>query len=234
VTAPKPLPLLRPLGVAAATTLLAAASSYLLAGDWASAAVGLTFLGAVYLTVLRHQELDLASWGLEFGGLLGREPTDLARCLKRAASATLLALGLAVVTFPLYVGGFMAWWQPERAFDFSALPSAEEVLGQFLAVALPEEAFYRGYLQTALAQTALFLRGGPVWNRWGPILSSSLIFALGHVLTEPDLTRLSVFFPSLLFGWLRARSFGIGASVIFHALCNLLALYLGRGFGLIG
>jgi membrane protease YdiL (CAAX protease family) len=44
---------------------------------------------------------------------------------------------------------------------------------------------------------------------------------------------LSVFFPSLLFGWLRARTGGIGASVFFHALCNLFAAYLARSYGLL-
>jgi membrane protease YdiL (CAAX protease family) len=43
--------------------------------------------------------------------------------------------------------------------------------------------------------------------------------------------RLAVFFPALLFGWLRARTGGIGASVLFHASCNLYALLLGRGYG---
>jgi membrane protease YdiL (CAAX protease family) len=48
----------------------------------------------------------------------------------------------------------------------------------------------------------------------------------------PVITRLAVFFPALLFGWLRARTGGIGASVVFHALCNLYVLSLMRGFGL--
>ena len=45
-------------------------------------------------------------------------------------------------------------------------------------------------------------------------------------------TRLAVFFPALLFGWLRARTGGIGASVCFHMLCNVYSQVLGRGYGL--
>jgi membrane protease YdiL (CAAX protease family) len=41
-----------------------------------------------------------------------------------------------------------------------------------------------------------------------------------------------VFFPSLLFGWLRARTGGIGAGTAYHASCNLFASLLGRGYGL--
>jgi membrane protease YdiL (CAAX protease family) len=40
-----------------------------------------------------------------------------------------------------------------------------------------------------------------------------------------------VFFPALLFGWLRARTGGIGAPVVFHALCNLFADYLAKSYG---
>jgi len=41
-----------------------------------------------------------------------------------------------------------------------------------------------------------------------------------------------VFFPALLFGWLRSRTRGVGASIAFHALCNLLSEALGRGYGM--
>ena len=41
----------------------------------------------------------------------------------------------------------------------------------------------------------------------------------------------AVFFPALVFGWLRARTGGIGASMLFHALCNVYSQALGRGFG---
>ena len=57
------------------------------------------------------------------------------------------------------------------------------------------------------------------------------IFALGHVATVHLATRLAVFFPALLFGWLRARTGGVGASVALHALCNLFAAYLARSYG---
>jgi hypothetical protein len=52
------------------------------------------------------------------------------------------------------------------------------------------------------------------------------------VLTQPFIARLAVFFPALVFGWLRARTGGIGAGVIYHAACNLFASYLGESYGL--
>jgi membrane protease YdiL (CAAX protease family) len=111
------------------------------------------------------------------------------------------------------------------------LDAADEVLGQLLVIALPEEAFYRGYLQSQLDE---------VWRpRWrvlgaevGPgLLVAAVIFAVGHLATVQLPARLAVFFPALLFGWLRARTGGIGASVCFHAACNVYSLALGRGYG---
>ena len=98
------------------------------------------------------------------------------------------------------------------------------LLGQLLLVALPEEIFYRGYLQSRLEQKfpkkSRFLR---VDISWKALILTSTIFALGHVLTIPHPARLAVFFPSLLFGWMRAATGSIFSAVLFHVLCNLFA-----------
>ena len=93
-------------------------------------------------------------------------------------------------------------------------------------VALPEEWFFRGYLQTRLDQ-----RWGTPWSflgadlGWG-FIASALCFALLHPILLPGLHRLLVFFPALLFGYLRARTGNIGASVVIHATSNLLLAVL--------
>ena len=56
------------------------------------------------------------------------------------------------------------------------------------------------------------------------------LFALVHLATEPHPAKLAVFFPGLLFGWLRAWRGGIGAAIVFHALSNVLAEILVRGW----
>ncbi len=97
------------------------------------------------------------------------------------------------------------------------------LLVQLLLVALPEEVFYRGYLQTRL--DGLVGRDvsvlGVMCNPWSIVLTSSL-FAVGHFLTIPSPARLAVFFPSLLFGWMRRASGGVMAPILFHAGCNIL------------
>jgi membrane protease YdiL (CAAX protease family) len=101
------------------------------------------------------------------------------------------------------------------------LPMA--LLLQVLLIALPEEFFYRGYLQRRLDQ----IRGRSAW-RLGPLeitksnLVVSALFALGHFVIGFSPLRLAVFFPSLLFGILRDRTNGIAAPIAFHAACNLM------------
>jgi membrane protease YdiL (CAAX protease family) len=196
--------------------------------------VGLTFLLVTYYCVLRNHTNDfVAHHGLSFGGFLETEALSPLRAIKETAKALGWALGTALVVFPPFAIGFYFWWHPRGAFEWAPLTSVgNEALGQLLVVALPEEAFYRGYLQTSL-DDAWKTR----WRLFGGYLSpgllvASALFAIGHVLTEPNASRLAVFFPSLLFGWLRTRTRGTGASIGFHALCNLFSAYLGRCFGM--
>ena len=96
------------------------------------------------------------------------------------------------------------------------------LLVQLLLIALPEEFFYRGYLQGRLNEVfTRKYRLGP-FHTSAPIIITSLMFALGHFFIGFDPRRLSVFLPSLAFGWLRDRTGGIGASIVYHAACNLM------------
>lgn len=226
--------LAKPLLVAAVTTVLVTALSYGLPDSMAATAVGLAFLGATYLVCLRRTHpLPPAHYGLALGGLLEPEPLSFSRMARDAAIALGWALLMAAVFFPPFWLGYLAWWKPRHAFVPAALPSlGDDVLGQLFVIALPEEAFYRGYLQTALDQ-----RWKPRWRVLGAELGPSLfvsaaLFALGHFATEVHPNRLAVFFPALVFGWLRARTGGVGAGVAFHAMCNLYAAFLARSYGL--
>ena len=97
------------------------------------------------------------------------------------------------------------------------------VLSQLVVVAIPEELFFRGYLMERLERVwppTRRLLGAPVGLA---LVVSSVLFALGHLLVIPNPQRLAVFFPALVFGWMRARTGSIAAGAVFHALCNLVA-----------
>ncbi len=101
---------------------------------------------------------------------------------------------------------------------------------QVLVVALPEELFYRGWLQTSLARGAPGRGVTVLGARLGRgFLLTQILFALGHLVTLQP-WRVGTFFPGLLFGWLRERTGGIWAPVAAHALSNLFLTTLERSF----
>jgi hypothetical protein len=222
-----------PVGAALATTAVVTGLSYGMPAEHAASAVGLGFLAATYWLALRDEDEETARhYGLSLGGLLDRTPLDPGRLARSAAAASAWALCIAAIVFPPFWVGYRLWWSPPGPFHAAPLTGVlSEALGQLLVIALPEEAFYRGYLQTRLDDAWT-----PRWRVLGATLGpglivTSAIFALGHVATELHPNRLAVFFPSLLFGWLRARRGGVGAVAILHALCNLFASYLARSYG---
>lgn len=222
-----------PLLVALGTTLLVTGLSYGLPLQHSAAGVGLAFLAVTYALVLRHDTATIRSHGLSLGGLLEPGRIDVRRLGRSALAAVAYCLAICALVLPPFVVGFRLYWRVRPQFAF-ALPDSvfDEVLGQLLVIALPEEAFYRGYLHTALDD-----RFGTPWKilgaRVGPgLLLGAAIFAVGHLATELHPSRLAVFFPALLFGWLRARTGGIGAPLLLHAIFNLFASTLARGYGL--
>jgi hypothetical protein len=67
---------------------------------------------------------------------------------------------------------------------------------------------------------------------WSLVIASAM-FAIGHYVVTFDLQRLAVFFPALLFGWIRVQRRSITAAVVFHALCNVFMDLLLLGFGIV-
>jgi uncharacterized protein len=221
----------RVLGIAAAVTAVATALSYLLPDSWAATGVGFTFLLASYGLVVRSDDTEqIREYGLSMGGLLEAGPLSASRLLRSALGALGYALAAALVIYPCFWLGFRIWWKVGEFHPAPLGPVISDALGQLLVIALPEEAFYRGYLQTSLERELspkLSIFGTRIG--WGLVLTSA-IFAVGHLFTDLNPARLAVFFPSLVFGFLRIRSKGIGASVAFHAMCNLFSAYLAHSY----
>jgi hypothetical protein len=158
------------------------------------------------------------------------------------------ALLVAALVFPLFAAGFAAFaallphlpggaralvapYAHPPAFRLR-LPDglAAQAAVQLLAVALPEELFYRGFLQAAWRRAA---PGRPVRVLGAPLgpgfLATQALFAAGHLATLQP-WRLGTFFPGLLFGWLRERTGGLAAPVVLHALSNLFLRVLEASF----
>lgn len=161
-----------------------------------------------------------------------------------------LALKLSLVVFPTFIllfWGFVVFlthvpepWRSDLAPYTQGLNPGFRlphgflllVLTHFLVVALPEEFFYRGFVYARLAagfdelKRAKWLFGIPV----GPAFwLTAVLFAVGH-LTEPYPWRLAVFFPALLFMWLRLKTGTIVGDTVFHALSNITVAILEACF----
>lgn len=174
-----------------------------------------------------YTPLALVRWGRA-------NSQDLGLTLKKAVPDFALVLGLALVVFPIFAVGFAAWHERILGLKWTGaweFPQAGVLLTQFVSAALPEEVFYRGYVQSALERTwppTRRILGAPVGRA---IVVTSLLFAVGHVVIEFSPVRVAVFFPSLVFGWLRARTGRILAPVLFHGLSNMAMLTLQSGVG---
>jgi len=158
-----------------------------------------------------------------------------------------LALLLFLIVAPLYLAAYVGYaeamkWLPTRWATYLSpygghwgfhprLPANFGLwaVDQLLVVAVPEEFFYRGYLQTRFREawpqgrTFLGARLGPAF------FLAAVLFAVGH-LAIFQVWRLGVFFPALLFGWLRERTGTVLGSSVLHALFNLYEMALRVSF----
>ena len=104
---------------------------------------------------------------------------------------------------------------------------ANMILGEIFYVGLPEEFFYRGYIQGVLRKYVdkkrIMLFGCPLTMS---ILITSILFAIGHFVIDFNPARFSVFFPALLFGCLKERRNDLTASTLFHATSNIVMKWL--------
>ena len=167
-----------------------------------------------------------------------------------------LGAGASLVLFPLFAVGFVlfydvvcgpgewAWlgqlappgmcvrWQgwsglhaPALGLDFLELAFVQVVV-----IALPEELFFRGFvhemLERAFPPRRRLLGGGLGWA----LVLSSALFAVSHLAAGFDPRRLSVFFPGLVFGWMRSATGSVLAGTIAHAASNLLIRVLEQMF----
>jgi len=204
-----------------------------LIGHVGSAAVAIVLLYAP-VTVAWYRREDLVDYGFH------------SQPLKKGL---LLGLGAPLVIFPMFVGGYLLFYNvvcgsdllgalaPRgacRAFrglaglhapalDWDFLQFA---VVQLVVVALPEELFFRGCLHELLERRfppARRVFGGGIG--WALILSS-VAFALIHLPKDGDPRALATFFPGMLFAWMRSATGSILAPTLTHAGCNVLVRFL--------
>ena len=99
---------------------------------------------------------------------------------------------------------------------------------QLVMIAIPEEAFFRGWLLQRL-RSAWSPNKTVFGSPFGlPHVISAALFASVHLILTPAPHRLLVFFPGLLFAWLAERNGGILGAAVVHAGCNVMLLLATR------
>lgn len=154
-------------------------------------------------------------------------PADL---LKPSAKGLKLFLFVSIAVILLYPFLFFFYWtglkNGHAVFPESAeiIKAAGKGLVAVAVAAIPEEFFFRGYLQEhAFSQfNKKFFKIITLKN-----LFTSILFGAVHAAAFLDITRASTFFPSLLFGLFTEKSEGrIFYSISFHVISNILAFVL--------
>jgi membrane protease YdiL (CAAX protease family) len=98
---------------------------------------------------------------------------------------------------------------------------------QFLYVAVAEEVFFRGYLQTNIARLASKIPPGPHAWKCSQRLQNCVIvvlcaacFAAAHVIVQGQIAPILTFLPGLILAWLFIRTKSLLAPILFHGLAN--------------
>jgi membrane protease YdiL (CAAX protease family) len=91
--------------------------------------------------------------------------------------------------------------------------TAYYIIFQLLSVSLPEEFFFRGFLQDSIGRN------------FRAVLLVSLLFSIAHLpraIFFNEWISLLSFFPSIVMGWLYMKTNNILPGTIFHLLANLV------------
>jgi len=127
----------------------------------------------------------------------------------------------AVLAFPFWISLFFF----KQKYECCNLPDLFQIFILVIIAPITEEIIFRGAIQTFLSQRNFELN-----LRWLSLsnLITSCLFSLSHFLLNNSIAILLVFFPSLIFGYLREKSNSLIAPIVVHSFYNLgfISIYL--------
>ena len=124
-----------------------------------------------------------------------------------ALAVTLIPLTVIVMYMPVSWGGGLKtppFWD------------ALNILGGGIAAAFIEETFFRGWLQTLAVRK---------FGAFAGIIIATAVFAAVHLIAVQKIIRLLTFFPGLIMALLRHRNASVMPGIIYHAVCNVWAVW---------
>lgn len=142
-------------------------------------------------------------------------------------------LFVCLVIFPAaaVVNHFYQSWLWERDYHTATTQIwASYAITQLLLVAFPEEFFFRGYLQGRLSEVFVVERKIFCADFGLPQILTALVFALSHSFIAVQWWHIFIFFPALVFAWLKEKTGTIWAGTMFHASCNMFAFWVAASY----
>jgi membrane protease YdiL (CAAX protease family) len=91
---------------------------------------------------------------------------------------------------------------------------------QFMYVAVAEEVFFRGYVQTNFLRLINPNKSSQHLRKWLVILLSAACFAFVHIIIQGKVIFALTFLPGLVLAWLFSRTKTLLAPILFHGLAN--------------
>lgn len=164
-----------------------------------------------------------------------KRSVDFLDCGVRAYFRSVVVfLVAAAIVFPLFVlaaHGFEVIVLGSPGFHVAGYSRFFGMLAtQLLIVALPEEFYFRGYFQSTTNQ--IFMKRWCILGvnlGWGWVITAA-VFAVSHTIITYRWWHFAIFFPALLFGYLRERTGTITAPVLFHASSNFVMDWIARSY----
>jgi len=134
--------------------------------------------------------------------------------------------GTCVVVFPAMFCGL--WLLKSCGLELplrAMLPQNQQWLRwlfyQFLYVAVAEEVFFRGYVQSNILSLINTAKGQQYrLQQWASISISAAVFAGAHIIIQGQIISILTFLPGLILGWLFVRTRSLLAPLLFHGLAN--------------
>lgn len=163
----------------------------------------------------------------------GRKFEEYGITLKGWKNSLLLTSITLLIVYPPYFIVFYLFEIFSKSATFQ-LTLSQSFLTRFvfltLFISLPEEYFFRGYLQTELNRLL-----GKKYRLFGVnfgfgLILSAILFGFVHYLFGAGWSGLLTMFAALLFGWLREQTGGILAPTLFHGFGNIIYVTLVESF----
>ncbi|MBP5407371.1 CPBP family intramembrane metalloprotease [bacterium] len=154
-------------------------------------------------------------------------PKDISKPSKEGLFLFLWVTLAVIVFYPPLFFAYNLGFMHRNMVTPASSELVQAVIKGLIAIAVaavPEEFFFRGYLQEHVFAEfdRKILKTVSLKN-----LFTSILFGLVHALAFLDATRAATFFPSLLFGLFTEKSRGrIFYSISFHVVSNILAFIL--------